>query len=198
MPRPTITTRVLDVTDTGHRTEFLYDDGASDEVVVCAAHGGRVEPGTAGQAVELAARLPEASCWACLGYDDDDAEFERFHPPSTAIDPGDYPLLARIADREFRTVVSLHGLGEDGLLVGGGVAPEVKRRVRDRLDGAVDADVRMVSEGAYAGVSPANFVNWLAADGRGGLQLEQGPDVRDDESGAVVDVLESLLREDRL
>ena len=70
MPRPLLTTNPIEVTDTGHLTELLYDDGENDEVLVCAAHGGAVEPGTAEQAIELATRLG-ATCWACVGFDTD-------------------------------------------------------------------------------------------------------------------------------
>lgn len=195
VPRPTLTTQPLEVTDTGHLTELLYDDGVTDDVLVCAAHGGRVEPGTAEQAVELAARLPDAACWATLGYDEVAEEFELWHPASTSYVPGDYPLLERIADRGFGTVISLHGLADEGVLVGGGVEPAVRRLVRDRLDAVLPVDVETRASGPYAGVHPDNVVNWLAGEGRGGLQLEQGQGVRDEASDAVVDVLEELVRE---
>jgi phage replication-related protein YjqB (UPF0714/DUF867 family) len=192
-----MTKTVFEATDTGHLTEFLLDDGENDDLVVCAAHGGQVEPGTADQAVELADRLPGATCWGCFGHDESDA-FERWHRSSTAIRPVDFPLLDRIADRGFEAVVSLHGLATNRLLVGGGIEMEVKQRVRRRLDEATTADVETVTEGPYAGVSPRNFVNWLADDETGGLQLEQGPSVRDDESDAVVAALEALVTEDHL
>lgn len=182
----------LDVTGTGLLVELLSDDGTNDDVLLCAAHGGRIEPGTAEQAMELAARLRRATCWARLGYDETAEEFERWHPPSTSIDPVDHPLLGEIEDRGFTTVISFHGLADSGLIVGGGIDADGKHRVRDRLARAVSADVRTVSSGPYAGTSPANFVNWLASD-RDGLQLEQGPDVRDAEAGVVVDVLETLI-----
>lgn len=191
MARPTITTRPLESTETGHLTELLYDDGSNDEVLVCAAHGGEVEPGTAEQALELATRLPTASCWACLGYDERDA-FDEWHPPSSAIGPEEYPLLAEIADRGFETVISLHGLSDDRVLVGGGIDADAKRAVASRLEAALTLPVETVSDGPYAGASPNNFVNWLAADG-GGLQLEQGLPVREREADAVVSTLEAAL-----
>jgi phage replication-related protein YjqB (UPF0714/DUF867 family) len=188
--RPTITTHPVEVTDSGHLTEFLYDDGENDGVLVCAGHAGDVEPGTGEQALELATRVG-ASCWACFGYDADAGAFETFHPPSSEIDPAEYPLLGDIADRGFDTVLSLHGLGDDRVLVGGGVDQGVRERVRNRLDEALSLDVETVSEGQYAGRSPENFVNWLAADG--GLQLELGTTARSVESGAVLDTLAALL-----
>ncbi|ELY42984.1 poly-gamma-glutamate hydrolase family protein [Natronorubrum tibetense] len=185
-------THRLAETDTGHYTELLSDNGSNDEVLVCAAHGGHVEPGTAEQALDLAARLPQASCWACLGYDRQGSPFELWHPPSSAFSPDDYPLLAEIADRGFETVVSFHGLGDDRVLVGGGIDAGTKRAVSDRLENVVTPPVEPVSTGPYAGVSSNNFVNWLARDG-GGLQLEQSRTVRIDERDAVNSVLEGLL-----
>ncbi len=193
MTRPTVTTRLKGTTDTGHLIEYLYDDDANEGVLACAAHGGRIEPGTAEQAIELAAHLSPASCWACLGYDDDAKEFEQWHPPSTAFDPDAYPLLGEIAGRGFETVISFHGLGEDGLLVGGGIDDATKRLVRDRLDEAVSPDVGLADGTQYAGTHPDNFVNWLARGDRGGLQLEQSRDCRDHEGELVVEVLTDLI-----
>jgi len=192
--RPTIRTHPVAVTGTGHLTEFLYDDGDNDGTLVCAAHAGDVEPGTGVQALDLATRLG-ATCWACFGYDDEGA-FDAFHPASSAISPEEYPLLATVADRDFETVLSLHGLDDERVLVGGAVDSAVKRRVRDRLDEVLSVTVETVSEGQYAGRNPGNFVNWLAADG--GLQLEQGTTARVDESEAVLDTLAALLREERV
>lgn len=186
-------THVLEETDTGTYTEVLYDDGETDEVLVCAAHGGAVEPGTAEQAIELAARLPRASCWACLGYDDQRSPFDLWHPPSSSFRPDEYPLLGEITNRGFETVVSLHGLSDERVLVGGAVDGGTKRRVGDRLEAALPVSVEVVAEGAYAGVSPHNFVNWLARDGTGGIQLEQAPSVRAADRETVVDVLEELI-----
>ncbi|MFB6218464.1 MAG: poly-gamma-glutamate hydrolase family protein [Halobacteriaceae archaeon] len=189
MPPSTLRTHPLSATETGHHTELLYDDGDSDGTAVCAPHGGEVEPGTAEQALDLAVRL-DATCWACLGYDEGEA-FDCWHPPSTAFDPAEYPLLAEIADRGFDTVVSLHGLADGGVLVGGADG-ETKGLVARRLDAALDATVETVSTGEYAGASPENVVNRLAAGG--GVQLEQGPSVRADARGTVVETLADLLQ----
>lgn len=194
MSRRTIRTHPVAATDTGHLTEFLYDDGANDGCVVCAGHAGDVEPGTGELAVELAAQVDGATCWACFGYDDAEGAYDAWHPPSKAIDPDQYPLLDEIATREFDTVVSLHGLGDDEVIVGGATDEETKARVRDRLDDALSSSVCDVSEGPYAGVHPDNYVNWLAGDG-GGLQLELGETARTEEAGRVLDVLGTELPE---
>lgn len=188
-------TRILERTETGRLTELLYDDSVSDELLICAAHGGRIEPGTAEQAVSLAAHLPTATCWACLGYDEANSEFDLWHPPSSAFSPEEYPLLGEIADRGFETVISFHGLADDRVLVGGAIDGVVKRRVVDRLAGAVSDPVEAVNGGPYGGVSPDNFVNWLAAADRGGLQLELSARARIREADAVVSAIESLVRD---
>ncbi|MFC4544234.1 poly-gamma-glutamate hydrolase family protein [Halosolutus amylolyticus] len=198
MPGSTFRTHTIERTETGELTELLYDDGANDEVLVCAAHGGRVEPGTAEQAVDLAARLPNASCWACLGYDEIRSEFDLWHPPSSAIAPDEYPLLGEIADRGFETVISLHGLGDDRVVVGGRIDEGSKGLVADRLARAVSHPVEAVDGGPYGGVSPNNFVNWLATGDRGGLQLEQSVRTRFEDADAVVAELVALVREGAL
>lgn len=194
MPRRTFATRPIEVADDAHLLELRYDDGENDGIAVCAGHGGDVEPGTAETAVELATRLPAATCWATLAEAEDSA-FDRFHPASTAIAPEDYPLLAEIADRGFETVVSLHGLSDDEVLVGGGIDDGTKERVATRLDEALSAPVAVAPPGEYGGTHPENFVNWLAADG-GGLQLELGPTARSEEAPAVRSVLASFLEGD--
>lgn len=190
--RPLLTTNPIDVTETGHLTELLYDDGENDDVLVCAAHGGAVEPGTAEQALELATRI-DASCWACVGFDGDCGAFEAYHPPSSAIDTETYDLLGEIDERAFETVVSLHGLGDDRVLVGGGINHGRKVRVREQLDSALSVPVAVADEdGEYAGTARNNFVNWLASGG-GGLQLEEGQTARAEESDAVVGTLQRLI-----
>jgi phage replication-related protein YjqB (UPF0714/DUF867 family) len=192
--RQTLLTNPVDETETGHLTELLYDDGENDDVLVCAGHGGAVEPGTAEQAVELATKI-DATAWATLGFDGDVGAFEAFHPPASDIDTDTYDLLDTIAERGFDSVVSLHGLDADEVLVGGGVDKSTKSTVRDRLDAALSVPVSIASsDGPYAGTSEANFVNWLAADGAG-LQLEQGDTARRLESAAVTAALDALLDE---
>jgi phage replication-related protein YjqB (UPF0714/DUF867 family) len=194
VPRQTLRTNPVEVTKTGHLTELLYDDGENDGVLVCAGHGGAVEPGTAEQAVELATAI-DATAWATLGFDGDVGAFEAFHPPTSEIDRDTYDLLDTIATRGFDSVVSLHGLDADEVLVGGALPERTKATVRDRLDAALSVPVAVASaEGPYAGTSDSNFVNWLADSG-GGLQLEQGDTARRVEFGAVTGTLESVLSE---
>jgi len=193
VPRRRIRTEPIAQTGSGHLTEFLYDDYETDDTLVCAAHAGRVEPGTGELAVELATRLPDAACWATFGFDDEVGAYDRWHPPSKSFDPDEYPLLDVIADRGFETVLSIHGLGDDEVLVGGRVDPAIKAEVADRLDAALSIPAEPVSDGDYGGTHPENFVNWLAADGAG-LQVELGETAREAESETVLVVLDGILR----
>lgn len=196
MARSRLRTNHWASTGTGHVTELLYDDGTNEDTLVCALHGGDVEPGTAEQALELATRLPAATCWARLGYDDGGA-FESWHPPSKEVQPADHPLLAEVAGRQFDTVLSLHGRADEEVVVGGGADAAAKRAVRDRLAEALPVPVRTASDGPYGGVHSENPVNWLAA-GDGGVQLELAPSARGEHSGAVLEALADLVTAGRL
>jgi phage replication-related protein YjqB (UPF0714/DUF867 family) len=187
-----LTTHPVAVTDTGHLVELLYDDGQTDDLLFCAGHGGDVEPGTAELSMRLATGHETAACWATLGHEGEGSAFDTWHPPSKAIDPEEYPLLARIADRGFETVVSIHGLADDEVLVGGALDEATKTQVADRLDAALSVPVSVARDSQYAGTHPENFVNWLAA-ADAGLQLELGPTARGPETGAVADAVRSLL-----
>lgn len=190
MTRRRLATRPVESTDTGSLVELLYDDGESEDVLFCAGHGGDVEPGTAELALELATGHCSATCWATLGHESDGSAFDSWHPPSTSIAPDDYSLLDRIADRGFRTVLSIHGLADDEVLVGGGIDKSVKTRVAEQLNEALSVPVAVANRQQYAGTHSENFVNWLAAGGAG-LQLELGPTIR----GPEADELERSLRE---
>lgn len=196
MSRRFISTRPVEVGETAHLIELLYDDGSHDETVICAGHGGAVEPGTAELALEVAMDDDSATCWTTMGYEGDGSAFDRFHPPSKAIDPPEYPLLGEIADRGFERVLSIHGLADDEVVVGGGTDDETKESVADRLDGALSVPVRVATDGQYAGVHPENFVNWLA-ESDGGLQLELGPTPRSAEASELRQALGAVVRSQR-
>jgi phage replication-related protein YjqB (UPF0714/DUF867 family) len=192
MTRRMILTRPVEVTPTGHLLEMLYDDGKTDGLLFCAGHGGAVEPGTAALGLELAVDHETAAYWATHGHESDGSAFDSWHPPATSITPAEYPLLGRIADRGFQTVISIHGLADDEILVGGALDETVKVRVARHLDGDVSVPVSVARDGQYAGTHPDNFVNWLAADDAG-LQLELGPTVRGPQSDTLRRSLQSLL-----
>lgn len=188
-----ISTQPVEVGETAHLIELLYDDGANDGTLICAGHGGAVEPGTAELALEVAMDTDDASCWATLGYEGDGSAFDRFHPPSKAIDPPEYPLLGEIANRGFEHVLSIHGLADDEVLVGGGTDTARKEAVVDRLDEALSVPVRVATDGQYTGTHPENFVNWLA-DSDGGIQLELGPTARSAQATELRRALGAFVR----
>jgi phage replication-related protein YjqB (UPF0714/DUF867 family) len=192
MGRRRLTTRPVEVTATGHLLELLYDDGETGDLLFCAGHGGDVEPGTAELALRLATSHETAACWVTLGHESEGGAFDAWHPPATSIAPAEYPLLDRIADRGFQTVLSIHGLADDEVLVGGAVDEMVKTRVARRLETDLSVPVAVASDGQYAGTHPENFVNWLAADDAG-LQLELGPTARGPEGDTLERSVRSLL-----
>ena len=194
MSRRFISTQPVEVDDTAHLLELLYDDGSNAETLVCAGHGGAVEPGTAELAVELATATEDTTCWATFGHESDGSAFDRFHPPSTALSPEEYELLGEISERGFTHVLSIHGLADDEVIVGGGTDEQTKTQVAQRLDNSLDVPVRVATEGQYAGTHPDNFVNWLA-ESDGGLQLELGPSVRSDQRGQLRDELLAVLED---
>jgi phage replication-related protein YjqB (UPF0714/DUF867 family) len=189
-----ISTQPVEVDETGHLLELLYDDRDNEETLVCAGHGGAVEPGTAELALEVATATDEASCWATFGHANEGSAFERFHPPSTALSREKYDLLDEIADRGFDHVLSIHVLADDEVLVGGGTDEATKDQVAQRLDDSLTVPVRVAGEGQYAGTHPENFVNWLSETG-GGLQLELGPTVRGEKRAQLRAELLDLLDE---
>lgn len=188
-----ISTQPVEVGDTAHLIELLYDDGAHDGTLICAGHGGAVEPGTAELALEVAMDTDDAICWATLGYEGDGSAFDRFHPPSKAIDPPEYPLLGEIADRGFERVLSIHGLADDEVLVGGRTETARKEAVVDRLDEVLSVPVRVATNGQYTGTHPENFVNWLA-EADGGIQLELGPTARSAQATELRRALGAFVR----
>lgn len=194
MSRRFISTQPVEIDDTGHLLELLYDDRDNEGTLVCAGHGGAVEPGTAELALEVATATDDASCWATFGHASEGSAFERFHPPSTALSREEYDLLDRIADRGFEHVLSIHGLADDEVLVGGATDDETKADVAQRLDDSLPVPVRVVTDGQYAGTHPENFVNWLAGSG-GGLQLELGATVRGERRAQLRAELLDLLEE---
>ena len=193
-PHPTYETRAAAKANDEY-VEILRDDGREADLVACAVHGGRIEWRTDQQAAYVADAL-EATEWSCVGYNSGGGAYDRWHVTSTDIDRRSFPGLDRIADRGFAHAVSFHGLSNDGIAVGGGAAESFKRRVRDAIVDATDGryDVSIVTSGEYAGNSPDNFVNWLAANGNG-VQLEQSWDARDDDWQPIAEAIIEVYRD---
>jgi phage replication-related protein YjqB (UPF0714/DUF867 family) len=161
----------------------------SDDVLVCAPHGGEIEPYTDGQTARLAASM-DATAWVCRGTWPDGSAFDRWHVTSTAIAPASFPALAGIADRPFRQAVAFHGADIEGVVVGGGAPDELRDDVRDAVDEAVPVPVELADGGTYGGDSLGNVVNWTA---EAGVQIEQGMSARVDHGAAIADAVERAL-----
>jgi phage replication-related protein YjqB (UPF0714/DUF867 family) len=156
----------------GEYVEELRDQGAH-WLVVTAPHGGKIEPYTDRQASRVADRLPESSTWIGRGWRPGGGAYERWHVTSTDIAPTSYPKLGTIADRGFEYAVSFHGFSGDGISIGGGASNELKHDVLTAIEDAVEdvLDVRLATDGPYAGQDPNNIFNWLTANGRNGIQV---------------------------
>jgi phage replication-related protein YjqB (UPF0714/DUF867 family) len=183
--------------------ERLVDDGVSTSLVAVAPHGGFIEQYTDDQAALVRSLLAgkKASSWLCKGYKQGGGAYDRWHITSTDLSPNSFPGLDAIADRGFTYAVSFHGMSLDLVLVGGGAPLPLKQLVHaaiaDVLQGS-DIEVSIANAtDQYAGDSPDNVVNWLTADGLGGIQIEQslraralyGPDI----AAAIADVFDKLL-----
>lgn len=161
-----------------------------DGLVALAPHGGHVEVGTDAQARRLAEH--GASAWYCAGWWPGGGAFDRWHVTSNETHPASFPALDRLRERPFVRAVSFHGWTREGVGIGGGAAREIRERVRDAVASAVETDVYLVTDETYRGESPENVVNWLGE--RGGVQLEQGLDVRTERWAAVADAVSDALR----
>lgn len=184
-----------------HRSRVHVDDGPAhlsehhfdgDGPVALAPHGG-FEPGTAWQALAVRERL-DCAAWVCYGRLAGGGAFDRFHVPSTELDPANWAFLEAVLAADGRDAVALHGVADPGTVVVGGAAPRDRRAalraaLAARLPASVTVAVR--ESGPYAGVDPDNVVNRAAADG--GLQVEAPPAVRDDHGAAVADAVAAVL-----
>lgn len=166
----------LDETDAKHRG-----------LVVCAPHGGDIEPHTDELAEGVFAMLRRqgkgVSCWRCKGWKQRGGAHERWHITSTQISPRSFPLLGQIAARGFGHALAFHGCKGKMLLIGGRALTGLKDEIAQalRVIKGLERRVRVAQPGsAYGGGEQANLVNWLTARGAGGVQIELPLDVRTD------------------
>jgi phage replication-related protein YjqB (UPF0714/DUF867 family) len=179
--------------------EFTERTTEGGPVVAVAPHGGNVEPHTDAQARRLAAR--GAAAWACNGWWPGGRAFDRWHVTSGDIHPASFPALDDLLGPgsgkrgEFEAAVSFHGWRDDGVGVGGGAPREVRQRVTEAIERVLppDVPVERIDEGDYVGDSPENIVNWLTADGRSGVQIEQSTRVRWRHGSTVADAVGNVL-----
>jgi phage replication-related protein YjqB (UPF0714/DUF867 family) len=161
--------------------ERLVDDGRNTGLVVLAPHGGMIEARTDLQA-ELVTAALGCSSWICKGYKQGGGGYRRWHITSTRLSPRSFPGLGEIANRGFDQAVAFHGISSGGVLISGTAPRALKIMVRAAIVAAVrdpGIEVTIVQpDDDTSGGSPHNVVNWLTADGRAGLQIEQSAAVR--------------------
>jgi len=188
----------------GEFIERLQDNGSQRHLIVLAPHGGNIEDRTDEQAERVAARLgaKRASVWLCRGYRLGDLSALRWHITSDDTARRSFPALDSVFDRGFVDAVSFHGFDRDGreheILVGGRAGDRLKRRVAAALVRAVAGTpltVRIAGPGdPLGGSSPDNIVNRITADACGGVQIEQGPVVRDQYALVIADAVARVYR----
>lgn len=168
----------------------------STTTIAVAPHGGYIEYGTDEQATRFADRLG-ATAWYAAGWWPGGGAYRRWHVTSTRIHPASFPALNGLADTGFDTAVGFHGWGESHLGVGGAAPVDIREAVRDDLAAALGGavEVRLATDPARDGSSPANVTNWLTASGRDGVQLEQPILVRREYGTLVADTVADTLSE---
>lgn len=192
----------LNDADAEEQSEFverLDDDGSHASLVACAPHGGMIENYTDEQAERVASQLAakNVSSWRCKGWKSGGGAFDRWHITSTEISRLSFPLLDSIGDRGFQYAVSFHGQGASGILIGGGGPAGVKDAIKTAIEAVVAGsgiDVTVAQpDDLYSGDNPANLVNWLTANGSGGVQIEQEYAARRDFGIAIADAVAGVF-----
>jgi phage replication-related protein YjqB (UPF0714/DUF867 family) len=177
--------------------ERLHDNGKNSGLVVLAPHGGAIETRTDQQAEQLT-QLLGASSWICKGWRQGGGAFDAWHIRSTDIHPKSFPGLDTIAKRGFAYAVSFHGMdGTGGVIVGGGAPLELKQQVAHAIRVAINNTSIPIGVASptdvYDGDSPTNIVNWMTADGKGGIQIEQDRTSRVDYGVAIANAVGKVL-----
>lgn len=167
--------------DASEFVERLVDDGNNSGLVVIAPHGGSIEANSDRQAEVVTAAL-DCSSWICKGWKAGGGGYERWHITTTQTSPRSFPGLGVIANRGFAYCVAFHGMSAGGVLIGGAAPHELKQIVKTAILAELsDPNIDVVladPNGSNSGASSKNVVNWLTADGLGGIQIEQSPAVR--------------------
>jgi len=182
----------------GELIEQLDDDGRHTGLLIMAPHGGELEPPTDLQAERLAAKLAgkPVSTWRCKGFHPrgGKAAFDRWHITSTDISESSYPLLARIATRQFTYAVSFHGMTDDRILIGGAAPTRLRIEIRDAIRSAINdlkIPVALAMPGdANGGKDPRNIVNRYTA---AGVQIEQSPRARREHWKKIADAVAQVF-----
>jgi phage replication-related protein YjqB (UPF0714/DUF867 family) len=183
----------------GEFIECLADSGNHQGLIAIAPHGGGVELNTDKQALRVVNALPNAdvSAWVCKGWRPSGGAWERWHVTSTAIHPASFPGLASIAKRNFAYSVAFHGMGGNGVLIGGGGSSSIKQALRQAIKAKLgNISVTVANKGnPLGGTSSNNVTNWITAGNAGGVQIEQSYLVRDKYWREVADAVTQVFSE---
>jgi phage replication-related protein YjqB (UPF0714/DUF867 family) len=104
--------------------------------------------------------------------------------------------LGQIRERHFQHAVAFHGYDKDFITVGGNGPNDLKCAIKTailEIKGLACAVHIADSGDEHAGHDPRNLVNWLTADGYGGIQIEQSASVRANFSQEIADAVASVL-----
>lgn len=190
---PTLTD--AEARQSGEFVERSDDDGVDAGLLVLAPHGGQIEPFTDQQAERVAANLAgkPVATWRCMGWapKGGPSASARWHITSTEIHEASFPRLARLAGRRFAYAVSFHGMGREGILIGGAGPSSLKKELQAEIGRALAGSgiaIEIAAEGDRLGGSdPRNIVNRYC---RGtGVQIEQSPRARRDSWRAIADAV---------
>lgn len=180
----------------GEFVERLRDDGSHRGLIVIAPHGGDIERHTDAQARQVADRLADhaVSSWSCLGFDQEPGDaYRRFHITSNDLHAASFPELGAVIGRGFRYAVAFHGFRGEGVLVGGAAPFRLRAAIAAALEEVLDGTgqpVRIAGpDDVLGGSNPSNVVNRLTANGRSGVQLEQGMRAREQFGEAIADAV---------
>lgn len=179
--------------------ERLTDNGLHQGLIAIAAHGGSIERRTDDQAEYVASRLASkgVSSWRCKGWKKNGGASERWHVEANRISRHSFPLLDTIGDRGFHYSVSFHGMTPEGIFIGGNGPAQLKHAVQKTIIAAIaDPSMEVLITGEqdpYNGNDPANIVNWITANGAGGIQIEQSMAARSKYWEQIADAIASVF-----
>lgn len=151
-----------------------HDPEQNPRIAFSAPHSGDGERNTDRSAVFAAKQFGKDSCSVWMNHNFGPDATPRWHIQSARISPVSYPGLQQLTGYGFEYAVSFH-LWDDGdeILIGGladrSLRDDLAEQVYDAVNGKRDVETE---EGKYMAETEDNFVNWLTADNRSGVQIE--------------------------
>jgi len=190
----------MEARQTSGLAETVWDDGAQENILVYAPHGGDIEFGTDDTAIRLYNKLTannhQCSLWALHGFGEN--AFQRWHASKPALTNGNYPGLEQVSDREYDLVISFHVQNKNYTAVGGAISDDIRKAIVEELDSRIKDryEFRWRHDNMrWKGASKANLVNNVCRDG--GIQIEMQPIIaykyRKRVSNAIYSVVEGSL-----